>query len=84
MNVLIIGAGRRGLRIAQHLAAESASITFLDRSASRCQIAEAKLDCLSVCGSGTDIEKLKEAGAENADTVIAKMESRRLKHESDA
>lgn len=75
MNVLIIGAGRRGLRIAQHLAAESASITFLDRSASRCQIAEAKLDCLSVCGSGTDIEKLKEAGAENADTVIAVTDS---------
>ena len=75
MNVLIIGAGRRGLRIAQHLSAEGASITFLDRSAVRCQIAEARLDCLSVCGSGTDIEKLREAGAENADTVIAATDS---------
>ena len=63
------------MRIAQHLSAEGASITFLDRSAVRCQIAEARLDCLSVCGSGTDIEKLREAGAENADTVIAATDS---------
>ena len=75
MNILIIGAGRRGLRIAQHLAAEGASIIFLDRNAVRCQIAEAKLDCLAVNGSGTDIEKLKEAGAENVDTVISVTDS---------
>ena len=75
MNILIIGAGRRGLRIAQHLAAEDASIIFLDRNAVRCQIAEAKLDCLAVNGSGTDIEKLKEAGAENVDTVISVTDS---------
>lgn len=75
MNVLIIGAGRRGVRIGRHLAAEGSSITFLDRSISRCRAAEAKVDCLAVCGSGTDLSKLREAGAENADTVIAVTDS---------
>ncbi len=75
MNVLIIGAGRRGVRIGRHLAAEGSSITFLDRSISKCRDAEAKVDCLSVCGSGTDLAKLKEAGADKADTVIAVTDS---------
>ncbi len=75
MKVLIIGAGRRGVRIGRHLAAEGSSITFLDRSVSRCRAAEAKVDCLAVCGSGTDLEKLREAGAEDADTVIAVTDS---------
>ena len=75
MKILIIGAGRRGVRIGRHLAAEGSSITFLDRSISRCRAAEAKVDCLAVCGSGTDLEKLREAGAEDADTVIAVTDS---------
>ena len=75
MNVLIIGAGRRGVRIGRHLAAEGSSITYLDRSISKCRDAEAKVDCLAVCGSGTDLAKLKEAGAEKADTVIAVTDS---------
>lgn len=75
MNVLIIGAGRRGVRIGRHLAAEGSSITFLDKSITKCKDAETKVDCLAVCGSGTDLAKLKEAGAENADTVIAVTDS---------
>ncbi len=75
MKVLIIGAGRRGIRIGRHLAAEGSSITFLDRSESRCRAAQAKVDCLAVCGSGTDLAKLREAGAGNADTVIAVTDS---------
>lgn len=75
MNVLIIGAGRRGIRIGRHLAAEKSSVIFIDRSVSKCREAEAKVDCLAVCGSGTDISKLREAGADKADTVIAVTDS---------
>ena len=75
MNVLIIGAGRRGVKIGRHLAAEGSSITFLERSTAKCHEVEAKVDCLAVCGSGTDLAKLREAGAENADTVIAVTDS---------
>ena len=71
MNILIIGAGRRGLRIGRHLVEENKSVTFLDTSAERCQGAQAKIDCMAICGSATDIGKLVEAGIEDADTVIA-------------
>ena len=71
MNVLIIGAGRRGLRLAKHLIEEDKNVTFLDSNSSRCQSAVQKLDCMAVCGSATDVDKLIEAGAAEADAVIA-------------
>ena len=75
MKVIIIGAGRRGLRLARHLIEEKAAVTFLDISGSRCQSALAKLDCMAVCGSATNIDRLIEAGVEEADTVIAVTDS---------
>ncbi|MGN0906156.1 MAG: Trk system potassium transporter TrkA [Bullifex sp.] len=75
MKVIIIGAGRRGLRLARHLIEEKAAVTFLDISGDRCQSALAKLDCMAVCGSATNIERLVEAGVEEADTVIAVTDS---------
>lgn len=75
MKVLIFGAGRRGLRIAKHLIEEGKSITFLDYSTERCQSAQSKLDCMAICGSATNIDKLIEAGAEEADIVIAVTDS---------
>ncbi len=75
MKVIIIGAGRRGLRLARHLIEEKAAVTFLDISGDRCQSALAKLDCMAVCGSATNIERLIEAGVEEADTVIAVTDS---------
>lgn len=71
MNVVIIGAGRRGLRLAKHLIEEDKKVIFLDSSSERCQQATAKLDCLAVCGSATDVEKLKEAQVADASAVIA-------------
>lgn len=75
MRVVILGAGRRGLRLAQHLIDERKSVVFLDSSSERCSAATAKLDCMSVCGSATDIEMLREAGCEGAEAVIAVTDS---------
>lgn len=71
MNVVIIGAGRRGLRLAKHLIEEDKNVIFLDSSSERCQQAISKLDCMAVCGSATDVEKLVEAQVREADAVIA-------------
>lgn len=75
MNVVIIGAGRRGLRLARHLIEEKSSVTFLDSSMERCNLAVARLDCLAICGSATNLEKLIEAGVREADAVIALTDS---------
>ena len=71
MNVVIIGAGRRGLRLAKHLIEENKNVIFLDSNTERCQQAVSKLDCLAVCGSATDVDKLIEAQVSEADAVIA-------------
>ena len=75
MKVVILGAGRRGLRLARHLIEEKKAVVFLDSNSERCAAASAKLDCLAVCGSATDIEMLREAGCEDADAVIAVTDS---------
>lgn len=75
MNVVIFGAGRRGLRLARHLIQEKKSVTFLDQNKERCTQAVSKLDCLAICGSATDYDKLLEAGCDKADSVIALTDS---------
>lgn len=75
MKVVIIGAGRRGLRLASHLIEERAQVVFIDSSSESCFQAQQKLDCLAVCGSATDIDCLREAGCESADAVISVTES---------
>ena len=75
MKVVILGAGRRGLRLARHLIEEKKAVVFLDSNSERCAAASAKLDCLALCGSATDIDMLKEAGCEDAEAVIAVTDS---------
>ena len=75
MRVVILGAGRRGLRLGQHLIEERKSVVFLDSSSERCSAASSKLDCMAICGSATDIDMLREAGCEGAEAVIAVTES---------
>ncbi len=71
MNVVIFGAGRRGLRLAKHLIQEKKAVTILDTNQARCTSAMSKVDCMAICGSATDIDKLIEAGCGQADAVIA-------------
>ena len=75
MRVVILGAGRRGLRLARHLIEERKSVVFLDSNSERCAAATAKLDCMALCGSATDLDMLREAGVEDAEAVIAVTDS---------
>ncbi len=75
MKIIILGAGRRGLRLARHLIDEKKAVVFLDSNSERCASASAKLDCLALCGSATDLDMLREAGCADADAVIAVTDS---------
>lgn len=63
------------MRLARHLIQEKKAVTFLDQNQERCTQAVSKLDCLAICGSATDYDKLVEAGCETADSVIAVTDS---------
>ncbi len=75
MNIIILGAGRRGIRLARHLIQEKKSVVIVDTDSERCQQVASKLDCMAVCGSATDISILNEAGAAEASAIIAVTDS---------
>ena len=75
MSVVILGAGRRGTRLAKHLIEEKKSVILVDWDNERCSQIMARLDCMAICGSATDISVLEEAGAGEADAIIAVTDS---------
>jgi len=75
MHVVILGAGRRGLRLARHLIEENKDVVIIDADPGRCDQASTKLDCMAINGSGTNPDVLRNAGCEHADIFIALTDS---------
>lgn len=71
MNIIIIGAGKVGYVLAQMLANENHNVTVVDKSDSRIETVEERLDVQTVKGSCASAAVLKRAGVNNADMVIA-------------
>ncbi|RFB01749.1 Trk system potassium transporter TrkA [Parvularcula marina] len=71
MRVIVCGAGRVGYGIAARLAQEKANVTVIDQAASLIQQVTERLDVRGVVGSGSYPEILSEAGAAEADMIIA-------------
>lgn len=71
MKIVILGAGRRGIRLAKHLISEKKDVVILDNNPISVQKALDRVDCLALCINGTDVESLKEAGISDTDAFIA-------------
>ncbi len=71
MKIIILGAGRVGYSLAQHLAGESNDITLVDQDASVLREIRDKLDLRTVEGQGSHPDVLRQAGAEDADMLVA-------------
>lgn len=71
MKIVIVGAGAVGFQIANHLIAENMDIAVIEQNPDRAKFVNNNLDCFVVCGSGTSINSLKEAGIEKADFFIS-------------
>ena len=71
MKIIIAGAGKIGFSVAQILAAEGHDITVIDRDPNRIYETSNSLDVICVEGSGTNPETLIEAGAAEADLLVA-------------
>lgn len=70
MNILIIGCGKTGARLANELDDYGFDISVVDSDANAFTRLKADFSGFSVCGEVTDIDVLKNAGAENAETAI--------------
>ena len=75
MKIIIAGAGKVGCGIAQSLEAEGHDITLIDRDNETIEHVSNELDVICCLGSATNPDTLREAGAENADVLMAVTES---------
>ena len=71
MKIIILGAGRVGESVAESLVSEQNDITVIDQDPVRLRLLEEKLDLRGVVGNGIQPSVLQEAGARDADMVIA-------------
>lgn len=71
MRVIILGAGQVGTSVAEGLVSEENDITVVDSNAQRLQQLQDRLDLRTVVGNGALPSVLREAGADDADLLIA-------------
>ena len=71
MRVIICGAGRVGVGIARRLSRENNEVTVVDQSKDLIRAVAERLDVRGVVGNGAYPETLEEAGAREADMIIA-------------
>lgn len=71
MRVIICGAGRVGVGIARRLSRENNEVTVVDQSKELIRSVAERIDVRGVVGNGAYPETLEEAGAREADMIIA-------------
>ncbi|MEE2691693.1 MAG: Trk system potassium transporter TrkA [Pseudomonadota bacterium] len=71
MRVIVCGAGRVGYGIARRLARENNDVTVIDQSKELIRTVVERLDVRGVVGNGSYPEILSEAGAREADMIVA-------------
>ncbi|MDQ6989220.1 MAG: Trk system potassium transporter TrkA [Mariprofundaceae bacterium] len=71
MNILVLGAGEVGFHIASRLASEGHDVAVVDNCPERTQRVADTMDVRTVTGNAAHPSVLQQAGAENADLLIA-------------
>ncbi len=71
MNIIIVGDGKVGFTLTRLLAFEGHDLVVIDSKQEVLTDSKNRLDVITLKGSGTNIEILREAGAETADLLIA-------------
>jgi len=71
MKIIIAGAGEVGTHLAKMLSLESHNIVVIDTNNERLLNIESHLEVITINGSSTSIQTLKDAGAPKADLLIS-------------
>ena len=71
MKIIVIGAGELGRCLASALSEENHDVIIVDSDADEVARVTDKFDAMTIEGSCSSVEILKQAGAENADAMVA-------------
>ena len=71
MKIIILGAGQVGGTLAENLANEQNDITVIDTDAARLRELQDRIDIKTVYGRGSYPQILADAGADDADMLVA-------------
>ena len=71
MRILVFGAGSVGYMLAESLSSEKHDVTIVDSASNTSLDASDKLDVMFIRGNAASLSLQKQAGAGNADVVIA-------------
>lgn len=71
MRVVIVGGGKLGNQIARNLLERKYCVKLIEKDKAKCMKLANDLDVQVICGDGTELEVLEEAGTKNADCFIA-------------
>ena len=71
MNVVLVGGGQTGSKLAKRLAERGHNVVIIEKDEKRAHELAAELNVLIVHGSGTDSDALKKAGSDKADVLLA-------------
>ena len=71
MDIVIVGSGKVGFSLAEQLVREEHDVTVIDTDEEALRRAGDQLDIMTVRGNGVSTAVLREAGATNADLLVA-------------
>ncbi len=71
MRILVVGAGKVGATLAEHLTNEAHDVVVIDSDEAVLQRCEDTLDVLCVHGNGANAQTLMDAGVDHADILVA-------------
>lgn len=71
MKIIILGAGRVGESVAEHLVSERNDITVIDNAPELLAKMQERFDLRGIVGDGSQPSVLEEAGADDADLLLA-------------
>ena len=71
MNIVVIGGGKVGRRLVDDFDRENHNVILVDTRDEIIERIQDDYDVMGVCGSGTDINVLAEAGIKNCDLAVS-------------
>jgi len=75
MKIIILGAGQVGSSLAENLVSEDNDITIVDTNTTQLRALQDRLDLRTVAGQASHPDILQNAGAQDADMIIAVTDS---------